>query len=96
MRSFVKHGGMMHVPKSPVVIALSHKVIESTGSVVGVASPPAETRMQDTDVEHPPHRFRVSRDQIAGDIPLPETLTVERDADLLEPKRFGFFAWRIP
>ena len=46
--------------------------------------------MQDTDVEHARHRFRVSRDRVVGNILLPEALTVECDTDLIEPKRFGY------
>jgi len=88
IRSLVQHAALMYVAKGPVVVALIHKVVERTRGVVDVASHSSETRMQDADVEHARDRVRVVGDQVVGNVALPEALTVERGADLLELECF--------
>ena len=84
MWPLMKHLGLMHMAKRPVVVPLVHEIIERAWRVVLMAAHATKPGVQDADVEGTGNRFRIRQRQIVGNIALSEALSVQGNVQLME------------
>jgi hypothetical protein len=76
----VENALLMNMTERPVIVTLGDEFIERTGCVIRMATHAADAGVQDANVESAVNRLRVRRDQIVGNVALPEALAVKRNA----------------
>src|SRR5665213_1658051 len=84
MGILVENNPVMNVTKRPIIIALGDEVIECAGCIVRMAVHATHACMQNADIENPVDRVWIGGGAVVGNISLPETLAMKRNAKFLK------------
>src|ERR1035438_4757689 len=80
---------LMDMPESPVLIALTHQILQRTGRVRIVAGAAIARRVQNANIEPASAGSRVRCREVFWDCPIGEATTVDRYLQVVEQNCIG-------